>query len=322
MASNTNHPSGNDECHRIMLLGTPEVALNQLPDILNIHTQPNVVICEEKGDSSFDHRLLVTIENQLLKQPVETWTESDIKTLQDESMRDLEAIEEAAATANDEVKILFAQVDPSNILNPAALNASSSGQSADKTTDAMKATWKRFDLDGPEGYERPRPTQPNRPPRLIPENIEIVFLISDPVIEFPLAYSDITLDIRHGWIPKDMVNPLMKLTCTYRWMAALHECHDITGRATKVCEILGLDPGLIRFEGMEIAQENHEEAIALEKPGLQRFLAPGMNALDARIADCRDLWEDEFGEEAAGVLERCVRDAIPGYEAMYARRLR
>ncbi|KAL4792600.1 hypothetical protein BDV19DRAFT_391907 [Aspergillus venezuelensis] len=334
-----------------MLLGTPEIALNQLPDILNIHAQPNVVPCEEKWESSFHRRLTTVVENGLPQKPVETWTQRDVSTLQNESMRDLEAIEESAATASCEGKILFAQVDPSNILNPAAISPPSLGKFGEMTTDDMKAMWKRFDLDGSEGYE-PRDgdfllTPPNsaldrRNQTILPGSYlgiwKMVFFISDPVVELPLAYSDITLNIRHSWIPADMVNPLMKLTSAlHEWCAIaveagltpepviidlddLHD-HDRTGLAPKVCEILGLDPGLIRFELLEIAQEDHEEGIDLQRPGLRRFLAQGVNVFDARVANRRELWEDEFGEEAAGVLERCVRDAMPGYEAMYARRL-
>ncbi|KAL4937921.1 hypothetical protein BDV06DRAFT_226497 [Aspergillus oleicola] len=150
MASNTDVEPEINIDSRILLVGAPDIALNQLAEIINIHAQNNVLPCES-GAPSFRHRLRAANKHNLLLESVETWTESEIAGLQVAGMRNLQAVDVFAAIADREEKILVAQVDPAYLVNPAALSCT--GHDGSLPINEAKLIWNRFDLDGPPGYE-------------------------------------------------------------------------------------------------------------------------------------------------------------------------
>ena len=99
------------------------------------------------------------------------------------------------------------------------------------------------------------------------------------------------------------------------------------GVILRLCELTGLDKTKLRYEWDQAKKEEIEEQ---NKPtqrmlstlnasnGIMKEKTAGTVDIDAEVKK----WEVEFGEETAAIIEKAVRDAMPFYEYMKARRLR
>ncbi|KAJ2991822.1 hypothetical protein NUW58_g2379 [Xylaria curta] len=94
----------------------------------------------------------------------------------------------------------------------------------------------------------------------------------------------------------------------------------------KYAELVGLDPGKLRFSWEKASQEQLDKLLSAEKIMLGSFNA-STGVDKGKIAGNIDLnteaekWRNEFGEEGGRKMERWVRDAMPDYEYLRSRRL-
>lgn len=99
------------------------------------------------------------------------------------------------------------------------------------------------------------------------------------------------------------------------------------GVTMRFAEIIGLDPAKLQYSWDTTSQESLEAMTPENRLMLSTLLASsGINK--SKLASNLSLeteaakWREEFGEEIAGLIERCVRDALPDYEFMKSKRLR
>lgn len=93
------------------------------------------------------------------------------------------------------------------------------------------------------------------------------------------------------------------------------------------CDISGLDSSKVLYEWKETSEEEKKKMHAVQVK-MTESLQGSTGVLKDKLSDGvvieqeRVKWLEQFGEEAAVWLERCVRDAMEDYEWLLERRLR
>ncbi|KAI0391416.1 hypothetical protein F5Y17DRAFT_409864 [Xylariaceae sp. FL0594] len=96
---------------------------------------------------------------------------------------------------------------------------------------------------------------------------------------------------------------------------------------TKYAELVDLDPGKLQFSWEKVSQAKLDALVPAQKIMFRTFNSSTGVEKD-KVAGNIDVtaeaekWKSEFGPELGGKLERRVRDAMPDYEYLHARRLR
>jgi hypothetical protein len=99
------------------------------------------------------------------------------------------------------------------------------------------------------------------------------------------------------------------------------------GIVTKYASLAGLDPEKLRFEWEEVSEEQLQSmpppnrvmlSFINKSRGIDKGKVAGAIDIDAEAAK----WRVEFGEQGGRNLEQWVRDAMPDYLALHAKRLR
>lgn len=97
---------------------------------------------------------------------------------------------------------------------------------------------------------------------------------------------------------------------------------------TRLCSLVGLDASKLRFSWDPAAEEDLAGVDDLQKVFLSTLTESNGIRRDKSAAKIDNIdeeakkWRAEFGESAGGMIERCVRDAMPDYEFLRSKRLR
>jgi hypothetical protein len=177
------------------------------------------------------------------------------------------------------------------------------------------------------------------------------FLIRHPAMMLPSLYrtsvKDVVGDFKINGRPVRPNNAPMKAEVTMKWIKTLHsfytahfgedsdwpivlDADDIMlnpGIVTKYASLAGLDPEKLRFEWEEVSEEQLQSmpppnrvmlSFINKSRGIDKGKVAGAIDIDAEAAK----WRVEFGEQGGRNLEQWVRDAMPDYLALHAKRLR
>jgi hypothetical protein len=95
----------------------------------------------------------------------------------------------------------------------------------------------------------------------------------------------------------------------------------------KYAKIIGLDPAKLKFSWSPKSKEELDKIHPVEKRMLSTISASagiveGKTSRGVDINEEVKKWKVEFGDEEGGKTEKWVRDAMPDYEYLKARRLR
>ena len=179
-----------------------------------------------------------------------------------------------------------------------------------------------------------------------------IFLIRHPALAFPSYYRTyLDNDDPHGAL---IGGDQGTLAMTLHWVRQLYEwySHNLTAEETFVDvdvtwplvldgddvmankdvvllfgEIIQLDTTKMHFSWTAIPEEQQAKI----DPRMKRMLCTLLDSegiIKGKTAENIDIdvevkkWQDEFGERAAGILEKSVRAAIPDYEFLKARKLK
>ncbi|KAI1343679.1 hypothetical protein F5Y15DRAFT_174139 [Xylariaceae sp. FL0016] len=173
------------------------------------------------------------------------------------------------------------------------------------------------------------------------------FLIRHPAMAFPSLYRTCLASIKIDGVGRARAEPY-EVETTMQWVRSLYDFYaayfaaqgepswplvidadDVMNRpevVAKYAATVGLDPAKLRYSWdkatpeqlgkMNKAEQRMLSSIS-DSVGVDKSKLAGSIDLDVEAAK----WRTEFGEEGGRKLEKWVRDAMPDYEFLYAKRI-
>lgn len=342
---------------RLLLVSAPRTASNLLLKILNVQKQPNL-LSNPKGGYFFYPAFATTARSGCLNKNPEEWTEAEKRTVQSAFQMCFDSLEECAAQAQKENKIMFAKEHSFWFYNPASLQKKLTGR-----YDAELS--KAFRTRIPDAYGPTNTFSPSNETILPDEYLrtwQMAFIIRHPALAWPSLYRAMTKLIADGFMAPDGIKGAALTNMTLRWPRMLYDwymeqpdvpmpptvvdAHDLIHNpeiVLKFCEQTGLDKSVVQFEwdGENAEKKSNQWAPApdadpdAEDHDVHRRAAIIMlSSLEGSSGVLKDRapatidipaevakWKVEFGEETAQFLEKTVWDSMPDYEYLKARRL-
>ncbi|KAK4148672.1 hypothetical protein C8A00DRAFT_47526 [Chaetomidium leptoderma] len=339
-----NHHESSDR-QRVLLVSAPRTASNLLLKVLNIHNQPNVLTSEEGG--YFFHKAFVVATREINQfKPFSEWTDAEKGQIRDAYQQCLDLIEEYSARAQADNKIMFAKEHAISFLNP----AKTQGQPGDTTESSTSR------LNFPATYGPELTFSPHNQTWLPDEYLRtwrLAFIIRHPALAFPSLYRALVKLTKLGALNEDGMKGAGMANMSLGWTRKLFDWsleqsggktvplvidgNDVIlnpGAVVRFCEAAGLDTGALQFDWTGESDKKKEPTpgtwagvdeqaarvmlSTLEaSKGIVKDKAPATVDIKAEA----DKWRAEFGDEAAGAIEKAVLDAMPDYEYLKERRV-
>ena len=330
---------GSDSHRGLLLLSVPRTASHLFVRVLNIHQSPQVLTNPKAG--YFFHRPYLIFARNITK-PADQWTDAEkaqVREAYQESLNDLEELRRRARRAN---KIPFAKEHAFWIADPSAMCAQS--------TDGAGApgSFFRLQLPADAGYG-PRHTFSRHNRTLFPDEYlrtwRMVFIIRHPALAWPSMYRAMQKltelqfldeDRKFGaslanmslvWI-RELFDWSLQETKTVPLVMDAHDLIHSPATVLRFCEAAGLDTSVVQFEwgatGPMVKGNTVEDQTArimastlAASKGIVKDKAPATVDIKTEA----EKWRAEFGEEAAGMIEKAVWDAMPDYEYLREKRV-
>ncbi|KAJ5089119.1 hypothetical protein N7532_007803 [Penicillium argentinense] len=340
---------------RMLLISVPRTASNLLMKILNIHEQPQFHT-SQKGGYFFYPAFVSTAQSGYLGKPAEQWSQDDKTSVKSAFQGCLDALENESALAQKDGKAMFAKEHAFWFFNPAALDKMRTGTGDPEFFKAF-----HMDISDSYGPSRSYSAHNETIlPDEYMCSWQFAFIIRHPALAWPSMYRAMKKVADSGFLDEDGVKGSSLTNMTMRWTRMLYEwcleqpdvpvapplvdAHDLIHNPEivyKLCEQTGLDKSVLQFEWNNNGEPKRSDSweapsnANAEEPDIQRqtasiFLstleeskgivkdkAPATIDIDTEAAK----WKAEFGEEIAGLIEERVRDSMPDYEFLKARRI-
>jgi hypothetical protein len=192
--------------------------------------------------------------------------------------------------------------------------------------------------DQPTGSKH---TNPSSLPDHLLLSLQPIFQIRHPILMFPSmvrAERDaMKRDGQPAIRPRDhIISACLKLRYTrelYDWYSSQHngptpriiDADDIMNdrdAVRKLCMQTGMDPDAVQYEWEQRTCDDPLVARFLSTINASKGILPGLAAKGLDLQREKETWVKEFGEEDGEDLAQFVRDAMPDYEFLVARRTR
>ena len=335
-----------DAPRRFYLITYPRTASNLLVRILNLMEQPDV---EPKGKSAgyfFMDAMTKRWGMQLESKPMDDWTEEERNSLKEAYQQCVDEFVKYLDDAEAHGKIAFIKEHAFFMGDPT--------QQWQMLHPGNKVNEPRWTMGVPERYGKTQ-THSDLNNTVFPDEFlrlfKPIFLVRHPALMFSSLFRasrDIVTEVGPQEEGRFAVHSA-SVRQIYKWFEEQFEqtrsadpndgegdwpvildADDVIndpGVILRLCELTGLDKTKLRYEWDKAKKDEIEE---LDKPaqrmlstlnasnGIMKEKTAGTVDIDAEVKK----WEVEFGEETAAIIEKAVRDAMPFYEYMKARRLR
>ncbi|KAL3490355.1 hypothetical protein BJX62DRAFT_238167 [Aspergillus germanicus] len=312
---------------RMFIIAVHPSGTNNLSTLFDLPNQPSIMAI----DNLFSGPFKICFESSQA-----TNRRFLISNTQTAIQRNLQEADYAWAHAYGQGKILCANVCAPWLLNPSVLNGC-------PETDQAVAHCGLFKARVPESYDLVQDglfNYTNMNLSMFPDEYlrtwGMAFVIVHPVGLFPLIYRAL----------KYTLFPDPKHSCalhmTYHWMAVLYRWAETDSAAptpivmdadtlienpveyaARFCQQTGLrlDPAPVRFYDAWVQRQVRERDNKGFGDRFIRLTAEGRSTLDAVIKLAKPRWAEDFGNEAAEMIEDAVRAAQDDYMYLYDRRL-
>ena len=358
---NGNHSNGNsngtsngnpskESPRGILLVSVPRTASNLLVRVLNIHNQPHVVTNQRAGYFFYEAYMLAARE---LMKPADQWTESEKSQVRDAYQAALDRLEEMRAQAQREGKVAFAKEHAFWTVDPEAMYNQDDSTTGDSSKSQQERNSSSLDLTFPPAYGDKQTLTFSRNNRTFFPDAYLVtwrlaFIIRHPALAWPSMYRAMRKMVDLQILDEDGVRGASMDNMSLTWTRKLHDwclekgsgvplvmdAHDVIhspGAVLKFCEMAGLDKNAVQFEwsatvadpkeGWQQGMEAQAARIMLSTLEASTGLVKGKAPATVDVKAEAEKWREEFGEEAAGLLEKAVWDAMPDYEYLRERRV-
>lgn len=340
---------GANQLSRLYLLTYPRSASNLLVRILALEDQPNVKSCK-MGGYFFLPAVQLIKQLKLRGKHVREWTEDERDQMVRCYQACFEELEEYAKAAKAEGKIAFVKEHIYFVAEPTAMTNFLFGKNS-----LSESPWR---VQVPPTYES-KTTGSSINETVLPDEFlrtwMPTFLIRHPALAFPSHYRAI-IDLE-GVEFAESDGAHLPLHLTLHWTRTLYEWYiqnlsqsgytsssdtdlswplvldadDIITEPeviTRFCEIVGLDPSELKSSWKPASKEELQHITnAAEKRMLSTLLGSagviqGKTSINLDIDKEAKAWREEFGERQGRNMEKYVKEAMPDYEWMRAKRLR
>ncbi|KAJ5818908.1 hypothetical protein N7474_004499 [Penicillium riverlandense] len=327
---------------RLLLISVPRTASNLLVKVLNIHNRSNV-LTTEKGGYFFYDAFLLSVNK---KKPLDQWADDETKKVQAAFQEAVDSLEEYSKRAQDENKMMFAKEHAFWVFNPASFEKMMRGTTSTKH-------FNDFAIKMPESYGS-RQTFSSKNETVLPDEYlrswQMAFVIRHPALAWPSLYRAMNKMSSAGFIDEDAIKGATASSLTLRWTRMLYEwcleqpdvptqplvldAYDVIHNpeaVQKFCERVGLDPSEVQYEWNDknaeaaLAKMSERDRVAqsimLSTLHASKGVVKDKTPANVDIAAEAEKWKAEFGEEASQIIEKAVRDSMPDYEYLKARRV-
>ncbi|KAF7589987.1 hypothetical protein BBP40_003431 [Aspergillus hancockii] len=348
--SSTSHANPS---RRTLLVTYPRTASNLLIKMLSLKDQ-GTLVSNDKGGYFFWNAFMKGRTTMSTFTPIEQWTTEQIEEMQQSIQQDFDNLENISQSASSQGKVFFGKEHVQWFTDPTATSNYLFNQDSKVTSPV--------NISIPDSYNVEKTFTPNNVTILPDEYLatwRLTFLIRHPALAFPSFYRAIRQLESEDFAQPDEVQPLMELNTTLKFIRHLYDwcCeHGIqlpsngdTGPpfplvldaedvihnpkvVMRYSELIGLDPSRVRFEweaGMKNANlswdgtcQNGPEAIMKATLNTSSHILKNKTPTMVDIAHERKVWDLDFGESSGQQMEQWVRDAMPDYNYLRARRLR
>ncbi|RAL08276.1 uncharacterized protein BO97DRAFT_408475 [Aspergillus homomorphus CBS 101889] len=334
---------------RLLLVSVPRTASNLLLKVLNIPEQPHLHV-NPKGGYFFFDAFTATAQSNLLTTPPSDWSSATVQHVQSTFQACLDALEAFSQEADAQGKAAFAKEHAFWIADP--LSFHNQGDSSGELKENIRVTL-------PDAYGPTTTFSPGNDTIFPDEYLltwRLAFIIRHPALAFPSFYRAMLKFSDTGYMidKEETLRGTLATNMSLRWTKGLVEwcvrmrpgepvllldAHDLIHEPATVrrfCQLAGLEESVVKFEWgadeqqkkmaeAELTQEQRDYNAARKimlatlegSSGVLKEKTPAMVDIEAEVAK----WKVEFGDEVAGMLERAVREAMPDYEFLRARRM-
>jgi hypothetical protein len=340
---------------RLLLISVPRTASNLLLKILNIHDQPQFHT-SPKGGYFFYPAFVSAAQNGHLAKSPEQWTQDDRQSVKKGFQECLETLEDESSVAQKNNKAMFTKEHAFWFFNPAALHKMRTGCEDPGFFKDLRSEMPQ--AYGPSSWSPGNETVLSDE---YMRSWQYAFIIRHPALAWPSMYRAMVKIAKEGYMDEDGVKGSSLTNMTMHWSRMLYDwcleqpdvsvappvvdAHDLIHSPEivyKLCEQTGLDKSALQFEwGGKNEQKKsdnwaapeadadqqqrdlHNRAASImlstleDSKGIVKDKAPVSIDIDAEAAK----WKVEFGEEIAQMIEKAVRDSMPDYEYLKARRI-
>ncbi|KNG80235.1 hypothetical protein ANOM_011376 [Aspergillus nomiae NRRL 13137] len=321
---------------RFYLITYPRTGSNLLVRMLGLDNQPHMRGGNDRGGYVFLPVVKLVTELGLRKKEVEDWTEEEIMQVRRSYQECFAEFQEYLDQASADECSVFIKEHVHFLIDPTTLS---------KFTfrGTPKPSWMVQHL--PESCEE-KAARFLRNQTILPDEFLRswlpTFLIRHPALAFPSLYRAL-LELEGTGNPCED-EQLGEHCMTMHWTRNLYDWYvwqgnragwpivldadDIMtdpGLVSEYCQLLGMDPSLLNSSWTPVSKQQLSHMDTFTKRYLSTLLASGGIVAD-KIAGHIDIeleakkWCSEFGERAGKRLERLVREAMPDYEFLKARR--
>ncbi|OOQ89072.1 hypothetical protein PEBR_10511 [Penicillium brasilianum] len=351
----SNGSSASPAPKRLLLVSVPRTASNLLLKILNIAKQPHLLTNPRNGYFFYPAFSAAAQDGTLAKEPG-NWSTEEKQRYKANLQRCLNELEDYSTRAQTENKVMFAKEHAFWIFNPAAQHKMTTGEEYPEFFEEMRVDI--ADSYGPRrSYSKSNETCLSDQ---YLRSWQMAFIIRHPALAWPSMYRAMKKLAAQGFIDEDGVKGSSLTNMSFRWTRLLYDwcleqpdvptpppvvdAHDLIHSPEIIlqfCDHTGLDKECLQFEwcGNDYKKSQSwaapdEVANAAELDMHLRAASIMLSTLEASKGIVKDKapekidiaaeaakWKVEFGEEIAGLVEKAVRDSMPDYEYLKARRL-
>ncbi|CAG8919422.1 unnamed protein product [Penicillium salamii] len=341
---------------RLLLVSIPRTASNLLLRVLNVPKQPNLLTTPKGGYFFYSAFLDSTQNGSLQNRPADQWTDEQKDSVKKSCQTCFDSLEEWSSRAEQNEQVMFTKEHAYWLFSPATFLKSTTGEHDEEFFKAFRIqTPEKY--GSTETYS---PSNETMFSDEYLRTWQMLFIIRHPALAWPSMYRSMQKLGDQGIIDDDGVRGTSVTNMSMRWTRLLYDwcleqpdvpvappvvdAHDLIHNpevVLQICEKTGLDKSVVQFEWPDKtekksqywachnpnADENevklHQSAAGVmlstleNSAGIVKDKAP--KAID--IAAEAEKWKEEFGADVADLIEKCVRDSMPDYEYLKARRI-
>ncbi|GAB1198659.1 hypothetical protein APSETT444_007987 [Aspergillus pseudonomiae] len=309
--------------------------------MLSLEQQENAISNEKGGYFFWDSFIKGRTTNSTYT-PIEDWTTQQTEEMQQVFQDDFNRWESTSRLAESQGKLFFAKEHIQWFADPAAIS--------DHLSHSESHTPSPVNIKIPTSYGTPHEFSPNNltifPDHYL-ETWRLTFLIRHPALAFPSFYRAMRELEKEEFAQPHEMRPLMELNATLRWTRLLYDwCCQHQGEANIGCARdtrypLVLDaqdiihhPDILarsewnvpnqKVENGTTKKTSHRSPEKVMKSTLENssHVLKNRTPIIVDIGVERKGWDQEFGIDFGEQMEKWVREAMPDYNYLRARRLR
>ncbi|KAJ5562484.1 hypothetical protein N7461_001245 [Penicillium sp. DV-2018c] len=324
---------------RIFLITYPRTASNLLLKILALDGQPKT-LSNDIGGYYFRPAFLKSIMTGKPYRPMGDLSKEEAQDTQNVFQECLEKLEHDANAAIEQGKNFFVKEHALWLFNPTNISdllgeQNAHAESLFRVQQNSTSTWssKNQTVLPDEALQKWR----------------LIFLIRHPALAFPSYYRAMLELRKEGYLHESEFQPHLRANMTLQWTRMLYDwscemlgeplmldADDVISNEAAIvnlCETTGLDSSKLKFtwdsrpKNGEAKSSSQSESKKSLGEVMEKTLKDSSGVLKGKCSDGIDIatesakWKGEFGEEMGLALEKFVKDAMPDYEYLRARRV-